>query len=90
MPKDLFSKQAEGYAKFRPVYPSSLYDFIYAHCQAFDVAWDCATGNGQVASILKNQFKKVKATDISQSQLAHAVNAPNIIYSIFYYRFFSV
>ena len=46
------------------------------------MAWDCATGNGQVASILKDQFKKVKATDISASQLSHAIHAPNIEYRI--------
>ena len=32
-------------------------------------AWDCGTGNGQVAKILAGFFNEVQATDISQNQL---------------------
>lgn len=82
MQKDYFSQHASVYAAFRPSYPKTLYDFIYSHLTHFDAAWDCATGNGQVASELCKHFKSVEATDISQQQLDNAVLAKNIRYSI--------
>ncbi|MDX1627742.1 MAG: class I SAM-dependent methyltransferase [Fulvivirga sp.] len=80
MPKDNFSKQSATYAQFRPHYPDELYHFIYDHTHAFHTAWDCATGNGQVARVLCEQFDQVFATDISLNQMAQAVQAPNITY----------
>ena len=80
--KDFFSTQSELYATYRPVYPDALYQFIYAHLHSSDAAWDCATGNGQVARELAKHFQKVYATDISEKQLAHAAYADNIVYSI--------
>ena len=80
--KDFFSDHSKLYATFRPTYPKELYDFIYSHTKTFDTAWDCATGNGQVASILTTKFKTVFATDISEQQLAHAVKADSIFYSV--------
>lgn len=82
MKKDYFSGHSKLYATFRPTYPSNLYSFIFRYVKNFDSAWDCATGNGQVASILANHFKHVHATDISQQQLDNAVQASNISYSI--------
>ena len=64
--KDNFSKQANLYAKFRPEYPSELYDFILQHIDNKGIAWDCATGNGQAAKVLAKHFETVFATDISQ------------------------
>jgi ubiquinone/menaquinone biosynthesis C-methylase UbiE len=46
------------------------------------VAWDCGCGNGQVAGVLAEQFETVEATDISQKQLDHAVQKPNIHYHL--------
>lgn len=80
--QDLFSSQSKAYAAFRPTYPPDLYQFIFEHTTKFDCAWDCATGNGQVARDLSRKFKKVFATDISQQQLAEAFHAENIEYSI--------
>jgi ubiquinone/menaquinone biosynthesis C-methylase UbiE len=80
--KDNFSKQADVYAKYRPNYPKELYDFILNHVSKKDIAWDCATGNGQAAKELSAYFNKVEATDISQKQLDKAVTASNIIYSV--------
>ena len=80
--KDLFSTQAELYAKYRPVYPSELFDFILSFVQRKDAALDCATGNGQVARILAPQFRRVCAVDISENQLSHAVRLDNIEYSV--------
>ena len=82
MVKDLFSGHAGEYAAFRPTYPEALYQFIFKRCTHFDKAWDCGTGNGQVAQQLAQTFKEVTATDISRSQLQHAVQAKNISYVI--------
>jgi ubiquinone/menaquinone biosynthesis C-methylase UbiE len=79
-PKDLFSKQAKSYATYRPTYPRDLYDFLFGNTPAFDKAWDCATGNGQVAIHLAKRFQEVKATDISEAQISHAQQAENIEY----------
>jgi ubiquinone/menaquinone biosynthesis C-methylase UbiE len=80
--KDLFSGHSKIYASFRPVYPDALYQFIFQHLKNKNTAWDCATGNGQVAKILSSYFNEVYATDISQQQLDHAFRANNIQYSI--------
>lgn len=80
--KDYFSRQSNSYAAFRPAYPAALYDFIFKHLTSRSCAWDCATGNGQVATHLAKHFHSVYATDISQQQIDHAVPAENIYYSI--------
>ena len=80
--KDYFSQQSKVYAAFRPTYPDNLYEFIFHHLKNRDVAWDCATGNGQVARKLSTVFSKVFATDISQQQIAEGFPADNIFYSV--------
>ena len=80
--KDLFSQHSEKYAMFRPKYPVDLYRFIYSHCKSFEVAWDCATGNGQAAQDLALKFNKVFASDFSEQQIQSAVGRANIIYSV--------
>lgn len=80
--KDYFSAQSKAYAAFRPSYPEALYDFVFKQLAARSCAWDCATGNGQVATRLAKEFATVHATDISQQQIDLAVRADNIHYSI--------
>lgn len=80
--KDLFSQHAQQYAAFRPVYPESLYKFLYEHISDTTLAWDAGTGNGQVAHVLAKKFKRVIATDISEAQLHHAAHSENIDYQI--------
>ena len=80
--KDLFSQQSKAYAAFRPTYPDDLYDFIFQHLHHRETAWDCATGNGQVARRLCREFKNVFATDISAQQIAEGYQAENIHYAI--------
>src|SRR5436305_14034007 len=82
MPKDLFSEQAEFYARYRPSYPRDLFDYIVSFVPGRKRAWDCATGNGQAASLLADYFEIVDATDISESQLDKAVHKENIIYHV--------
>lgn len=79
--KDNFSDQSEKYARFRPGYPKELFPFIENELQSKERAWDCGTGNGQVAVELSKFMKRVDATDISREQLNHAVAGPNIFYS---------
>jgi len=79
--KDYFSDQSKAYAAFRPTYPDDLYDFIFQHLNSKVRAWDCATGNGQVAQALARHFQEVYATDISEQQLKNAVPLRNVFYS---------
>lgn len=80
--KDNFSNVAINYSKFRPGYPKELLDFILHHCENKNCAWDCGTGNGQVAKELSKYFNKVIASDISQQQLNQAYQASNIEYRL--------
>ena len=56
MAKDLFSKQSDLYAKYRPTYPQDLYEYILSFVKERNIAWDCATGNGQAAAVLSEFF----------------------------------
>ena len=80
MSKDLFSGQAETYARYRPTYPTDLIEYLLQLVVQKLVAWDCATGNGQAALLLADHFQKVFATDISSPQLQLAMPYHNIEY----------
>jgi ubiquinone/menaquinone biosynthesis C-methylase UbiE len=82
MSKDLFSKQASSYAKYRPTYPQELFKEILSFVSKRGLAWDCATGNGQAARALAPYFEKVYATDLSQEQIQQALADPKIEYSV--------
>jgi ubiquinone/menaquinone biosynthesis C-methylase UbiE len=82
MSKDLFSRQSDIYARYRPGYPPEVIEYILQFVAGRNTAWDCATGNGQAAVLLASHFQKVHATDISEKQLAHAIQHPRIHYSI--------
>ena len=76
--KDNFSRQAQLYAKYRPVYPQELFDFIFTQTEKKKNAWDCATGNGQAALHLAEFFEQVIATDASAEQIANASPHPKV------------
>lgn len=78
--KDNFSTQAATYAAYRPGYPQELFDWLYGQCPGFEVAWDCATGNGQAAVKIAEKFETVYATDISVNQLEKSEHRDNIVY----------
>ncbi len=80
--KDHFSAQAADYAKYRPDYPQELYDFILLNARGSAAAWDCGTGNGQVAVVLSDYYENVFATDPSAKQIENAMPAPNVHYSV--------
>jgi len=82
MAKDLFSEQSKLYAQFRPTYPQELFDYILQFVEERKIARDCATGNGQAATVLAEHFEKVEASDISEAQISNAVKRENIEYHI--------
>jgi hypothetical protein len=79
--KDRFSMDSEGYASFRPSYPKELLDFILSNTPGRERAWDCGTGNGQLAVELVRYFDRVDGTDISANQLAQAPQIPTLYFS---------
>jgi ubiquinone/menaquinone biosynthesis C-methylase UbiE len=78
---DNFFSQSSLYAQYRPQYPRGLFEFLMSVVNKKELAWDCATGNGQAAESLSAYFTTVYATDISENQLSYAVKKPNIVYS---------
>jgi ubiquinone/menaquinone biosynthesis C-methylase UbiE len=82
MSKDLFSRQSDTYALYRPVYPGALFEYILSFVKERKLAWDCATGNGQAAVALAEYFDKVMATDSSEKQIQNAVFHPRIEYAV--------
>jgi len=80
--KDNFSTQSDKYARFRPDYPEELFDYLLSIVPGRENAWDCGTGNGQVARVLAASFNRVMATDISQQQIDNAVRHEHIQYSV--------
>jgi ubiquinone/menaquinone biosynthesis C-methylase UbiE len=80
--KDYFSKLAQGYARYRPRYPQSLFEYLASLIPEGTVAWDCATGNGQVALNLTNYFQQVYATDASPQQIDQAFQHERIYYQV--------
>ena len=81
--KDLFSNHSKDYARSRPDYPSHLFDFLVGLVPRSNLAWDCATGNGQAAVILSQYFDQVIANDASKEQIKNAQPRKNIRYEVF-------
>ena len=79
---DRFSAQAAAYARYRIDYPPELYAWLLPLVPRRGRAWDCATGNGQVAAVLASYFEQVEATDLSANQLSHAPVRPNVRYQV--------
>ena len=80
--KDHFSQQAAVYAKFRPRYPEELFRWLASVAPSTELAWDCATGNGQAAVGLAEFFEGVIATDASEKQVANAERHPRVEYRV--------
>ncbi|WP_165227297.1 class I SAM-dependent methyltransferase [Aquisphaera insulae] len=77
---DLFSGHASLYEAHRPTYPPELFGFLAEIVSSHDLAWDCATGNGQAAIDLAGYFDRVIATDASDRQLSAAPAHPRVDY----------
>lgn len=75
-----FELYSDRYARFRPVYPDSLYQWLLTQTRGAQKAWDCATGTGQAAVQLARHFDRVEASDINASQLMMAELRANLHY----------
>ncbi|MBT8406295.1 MAG: class I SAM-dependent methyltransferase [Deltaproteobacteria bacterium] len=80
--KDYFSKQASAYTKFRPHYPTALFEYLATLVHSRQKAWDCATGSGQAALGLTPYFEQIIATDASERQIANAIEHSKIAYFV--------
>ena len=80
---DNFSTQSKNYSYSRPTYPQSLFKFLSTVTLQNNLAWDCATGNGQAAIGLAKYFNKVIASDSSRNQIQYAFQRENIDYKVF-------
>jgi len=78
----LFCETAHSstYAIFRPAYPDSLFENLASICPSRGLAWDVACGTGQATSSLSKLFEQVIGSDLSSSQLDHALRRDNIHY----------
>jgi SAM-dependent methyltransferase len=80
--KDHFSGHAGDYEAFRPSYPAELFDYLARIAPGHDLAWDCATGNGQAALGTAPHFAAVIATDASAQQIEQARPCDNVRYKV--------
>ena len=77
-----FASEAAQYAHLRPTYPDGLFTFLSTTVASRDVAWDCATGNGQAARHLAKYFGRVIAIDESAEMMAQAPRDTRIEYRV--------
>ncbi len=77
-----FGGVSSGYAKHRPAYPAALFPWLASLPLHRHMAWDCATGTGQIAVPLAQHFSRVVATDGSAEQVAAAKAAKGVQYRI--------
>ena len=80
--KDHFSRQSADYAKFRPIYPQELFDYLGNIAPSRQLAWDCGTGNGQAAVRLASVFDSIIATDASEKQITNAAVHESVDYRV--------
>ena len=79
---DHFSTQSRDYARYRPVYPAQLYDYLASLTLHLDRAWDTGTGNGQAATGLARHYRSVIASDPSERQIALATPHDHVTYHV--------
>lgn len=79
---DHFSGHAASYATHRPSYPRALYEWLATQTESHNVAWDCATGNGQAATGLADHYRTVVASDASAGQISSRQEHPRIHYIV--------
>lgn len=77
-----YSPFARQYARARPTYPVELFARLRSLVDRHELAWDCATGNGQAALGLADHFERVIATDISAEQIRQATPHARVEYRV--------
>lgn len=80
--KDHFSGRAGEYTRYRPGYPTALFDWLAMQTVRHETAWDCGCGNGQAAIALAAYYRQVLATDPSRQQIEKAMPHERISYSV--------
>ena len=80
--RDHFSSFATQYSSHRPGYPGVLFEYLASLAPARELAWDCATGNGQAARGLAVHFDHVVATDASECQIQNAAPCASVEYRV--------
>lgn len=80
--KDHFSRHAELYRRYRPVYPPEVFAWLASLTPSRALALDVGTGNGQAALELAAHFERVIATDASAAQVAAATPHPRVDYRV--------
>ncbi len=81
--KDYFSPVAKSYRKYRPSnIPQELYQELSQATEENQAAYDCGTGNGQVANQLVAYYDRVYASDASSEQIRYAIKNSRIKYFI--------
>lgn len=78
----LFSCQTAEYLRFRPTYPTELYEYLGRLTPERNAVLDMATGNGQAAIGLAKFYNKVIGIDANENQISKAVQQPNIDYRV--------
>lgn len=80
--KDHFSGHASDYARYRPHYSPEMFKHLASLAPSRELAWDCATGNGQAAVALAPFFRRIIATDASAPQIANAEPNERVEYRV--------
>jgi SAM-dependent methyltransferase len=80
--KDHFSHASDDYRRWRPRYGDDLFAWLAAIAPGTELAWDCATGNGQAAGALAAHFSRVVATDASSAQIREAEPHDRVEYRV--------
>lgn len=80
--QNLFGPQAAKYIASRPRYPRPLFHYLAVTTGGTQLAWDCATGNGQAAAGLAERFARVVATDASADMVTNAIPHPRVTYRV--------
>lgn len=78
--RNWFEQGGEAYARYRPVYPDRLAQFLSSVSPNNRLALDVGCGNGQLAIQLVSRFERVVGIDASIDQIAHTVHYERVEY----------
>lgn len=72
--------KGQNYARFRPMYPADLTEYLSSLCGEKSLAVDVGCGTGQLTTLLASEFRNVVGLDSSEDQIRNAVSAENVAY----------
>lgn len=78
--RNWFLSGGESYARYRPVYPPELADYLAGLAPNIRSALDVGCGTGQLTQLLAGRFDTVTGVDPSADQIANAAAHPRIEY----------